>query len=85
MQKILDSIPKERIGSMVSSSDIAKSLVETYKLVDLMLLDLTEYEERVNAEWEKGTINKDNVDSIEPFNLPFSHRSNIASRLAFIR
>lgn len=83
--KILESIPKEKISTYVSSAEIAHSLIDQYNIVTAIIFDLSEYTDRVNTEWEKGTIHKDNVESIELFNLPFSHRSNIASRLGFIR
>lgn len=40
---------------------------------------------QVNALWTAGTIKKENIESFEINNLPFSHRSNIASRLSFIK
>lgn len=51
----------------------------------MVIFDLSEYTDRANQEWDKGTMHKDNIDYVELFNLPFSHRSNIAARLAFIR
>jgi hypothetical protein len=85
MSKILDSIPDKKYLNYTSSSEIALSLVKDYGLLTVIIFDLSEYIDRVNAEFERGTINKDNFDSVELFNLPFTHRSNIASRLSFIR
>lgn len=51
----------------------------------MVIFDLSAYTDKANAEWDRGYINKDNVDAVEMLSLPFTHRSNIATRLAFIR
>jgi hypothetical protein len=51
----------------------------------MTIFDLSRYTEVANAEWAKGVINTDNVERVEMFDTPFSHRINIAARLAFIK
>lgn len=85
IQKLLDSIPKDKVGNLTSGSEIATSLIEQYHLIGIVIFDLSAYIDRVNTEWDKGTIHPENIDSVEMLGLPFTHRSNIAARLAFIR
>lgn len=85
MQRLLDGIPKDKVGTFVSGGEIATDLIEKYHLITILIFDLSAYIERANQDWEKGIINKDNIDSFEMIGLPFTHRSHIAGRLAFIR
>ena len=48
-------------------------------------MDLKLYSEAVNKLWDHGELKRETIDSVELFRLPFTHRSNIANRLAFIR
>ena len=43
------------------------------------------YNEAVNQLWDLGELKRETIDTVELFRLPFTHRSNIANRLAFIR
>ena len=43
------------------------------------------YNEAVNQLWDLGELKRETIDTVELFLLPFTHRSNIANRLAFIR
>ena len=43
------------------------------------------YNEAVNQLWDRGELKRETIDTVELFRLPFTHRSNIANRLAFIR
>ncbi len=85
IQKLLEQIPKEKTGTLISSSEIAQSLLEKYCLITMVIEDLSQYSEKANSDWERGIVHKDNVDAVEMHSLPFTHRSNIATRLAFIR
>jgi hypothetical protein len=60
-------------------------LIKKYGLIELLLLDLKNYQQLVNAQWLAGVLKKENIDSAEINNLPFSHRSNIANRLSFLK
>jgi hypothetical protein len=60
-------------------------LIKKYGLIELLLLDLKNYQQSVNAQWLAGVLKKENIDSAEINNLPFSHRSNIANRLSFLK
>ena len=48
-------------------------------------MDLKLYSEAVNKLWDHGELKRETIDSVELFRLPFTHCSNIANRLAFIR
>lgn len=50
-----------------------------------MIVDLKLYSEAVNQLWDRGELKRETIDTVELFRLPFTHRSNIANRLAFIR
>jgi hypothetical protein len=60
-------------------------LIGQYQIIAQIIVDLSRYSEAANAEWERGFINKDNIESVEMLGLPFTHRSNIYTRLNFIR
>lgn len=85
MAKILEEIPTHRINENKTKYEVATDLIDSYKILDLIISDLQIYCEKANALWEKGDIKKDNIDSVEMLKLPFTHRSNIATRLSFIR
>lgn len=85
MSKILDQIPKDKMGQLISGQEVASNLIEQYHLITQIIFDLSRYTEVANAEWAKGVINADNVDRVEMLDTPFTHRSNIATRLSFIK
>lgn len=60
-------------------------MIAKYNLITMVIFDLSKYSENANLEWSKGTVNSGNIDSVEMLGLPFTHRSNIAARLAFVK
>lgn len=85
MAKILEEIPNHRISDNKTKYEVATELIDSYRILDLVISDLQTYCEKANALWEKGDLKKENIDSVEMLKLPFTHRSNIATRLSFIR
>lgn len=83
--KIIDEIPTHRVADYKTKYEVATELVDNYKILDLVIGDLQMYSEAANQLWDKGEIKKENIDTVEIMKLPFTHRSNIANRLAFIR
>jgi hypothetical protein len=43
------------------------------------------YPEAVNQLWDRGELKRETLDSVELLRLPFTHRSNVANRLSFIK
>jgi hypothetical protein len=85
MAKILDEIPSHKVSDYKTKYEVATELIDNYKILDLIISDLQIYSETVNIMWDKGEIKKENIDTLEIMKLPFTHRSNVANRLAFIR
>jgi hypothetical protein len=85
MAKVIEEIPTHRMGESKTRYEIANELIDNYKVLDLVISDLASYSEIANSLWDKGIIKKDNLDQVEILNLPFTHRSQIANRLSFVR
>jgi hypothetical protein len=85
MHKILDQIPKEKMGTLPSGNEIASELVNRYNAITLIIFDLSKYSELANTEFAKSGMTAENFESSEVLGLPFSHRSQIAARLNLVK
>lgn len=85
ISKILDEVPSHRYSDNRTRYEVASELIDQYKLLDLVIADLQMYSEAVNQLWDRGELKRETIDSVELFRLPFTHRSNVANRLSFIR
>jgi hypothetical protein len=85
MAKIIDEFPKEKYSGNVTRYEITNELIDKHNVLDLVIKDLARYIDKANDLWKSGVLKKENIDKIELFNLPFTHRSNVANRLAFLR
>ena len=85
MAKIIDEFPKEKYSGNVTRYEITNELIDKHNVLDLVIKDLARYIDKANDLWKSGVLKKENIDQIELFNLPFTHRSNVANRLAFLR
>lgn len=85
MHKILDNIPKEKMGTIPSGQEIATDLINKYNTITLVIFDLSRYSELANAEFARSGLTPENFEGSEVLGLPFSHRSQIASRLALVK
>ena len=81
----MDMIPSYRQNNNPTAYEVAQSLIGQYQIIAQIIEDLSIDSEAANAEWERGFINKDKIESVEMLGLPFTHRSNIYTRLNFIR
>ncbi len=78
-------MPSHRYSDNKTRYEVASQLIEDYKILDLVIGDLQLYNDAVNQLWDRGELKRETIDTVELFRLPFTHRSNIANRLAFIR
>lgn len=85
MAKIIDDIPSYKVSNLATNYEVASELISKYGILNIVIQDLKTYVDAANIQWERGIIKKENIDTVEMFNLPFTHRSNIANRLSFIR
>jgi len=81
----LEEVPSHRYSDNRTRYEVASELIDQYKLLDLVITDLQMYSEAVNQLWDRGELKRETIDSVELFRLPFTHRSNVANRLSFIR
>lgn len=63
MQKILDQIPTYRINNQHTIYETAISLIKDYQIIDLIIMDLSQYTEIANNLWTKNIINSENIES----------------------
>lgn len=85
MHKILDQIPKEKMGMLVSGNEIANDLINTYNAITVIIFDLSKYSELANAEFARSGMTAEIFESNEVLGLPFSHRSQVAARLNLVK